>query len=80
MTTVCFLRLAAGVVERCPGAACSLWDEAAGACVVDSLAPDVRSRRDLTEHLLALRTALDAIAESRPGLLFRVLNAEEGQP
>jgi hypothetical protein len=80
VTTVCSLRLAEGVVERCPGAACSLWDEGTGACVVESLAPDVRGRRDLTEHLLALRTALDAIAESRTNLLFRVLNAEEGQP
>ena len=80
MTTVCSLRLAAGVVERCPGAACSLWDEATGACTLDSLAPEVHRRRDLAEHLLALRATLDEIAETRGNRLVRVLNAEEGQP
>jgi hypothetical protein len=62
VTTVCGLRLATGVVETCSDAACVLWDEPSGACALDSLAPEVRRRPDLAEHLLELRAALDEVA------------------
>jgi hypothetical protein len=54
-----------GLVEPCPGAACSLWDERASACVLDALDPEVRRRPDLAEYVLELRASLDA-AKGRP--------------
>lgn len=65
MSAVCALRLAMGLVEPCPGAACSLWDERASACVLDALDPEVRRRPDLAEYVLELRASLDA-AKGRP--------------
>ena len=65
MTALCTLRLTEDVVEPCPGSGCVLWDESAGGCAIDALAPEVRTRRDLATHLLQLRVALDDLRARR---------------
>lgn len=76
----CALRLALGEREDCAGASCPLWHE--GACVLESVRPELVRSPTLSRHLINLKEALEQAAsadeEARArSLFFRRLNEEQ---
>jgi hypothetical protein len=76
----CTLRLALGEREACPGPACQLWHD--GACILESVRPELARSPALSRHLLELRAALGVAATSDEkgqarSLFHRRLNKEQ---
>ena len=78
----CTLQAALGRFERCPGARCSFWEDAAAKCVLDGAKQELLRQPNVAEHLLELRYALDAArdADGEAGVrsrFRRLLNEEQ---
>jgi hypothetical protein len=58
----CILRAALAEHELCPGTGCAFWDDADG-CEIEHLRIPVDGRRELAQHLLDLRLAVENARE-----------------